>query len=171
MNAVFRVLQGLLNRHDGPQHVVFDLDVMQRRLGGFLIHCRHGCHRITHVAHLLWGEGVLILIHRHNAERGEQVSAGDHCQYTGQGGGFLRVNAHDVGVRMRTAQELAVEQAGQEQIIGVLGNTGDFAKTIDARREGAADDVVMRRHTHLRGRTKLRQLLDVARPVRLPPGF
>ena len=85
--------------------------------------------------------------------------------------GFVCVNAGDIGVGVRTAQEFAIEHTGEEQIIGVLCDPGDFAKTIDASRKWATDDVVRRGHTCLRRHARFRQLADAGRPARLLPGL
>jgi hypothetical protein len=63
VDAILRVHQGIRDGHQRAQWLVRHLDVVQGRLCCSFIHRRY---RVTHVAHFVEGEGMFILVHRHD---------------------------------------------------------------------------------------------------------
>ena len=143
-------LHRLLDVDDVGQHLVVDLDQLQRLLGDRLRRGGDG------------GDGVAVVQHllaRHHAARdvaevdhqlaggGDQdghvgeIVAGDDGLDAGQLLGGRGVDRADARVRVRGAQHLADELAGQVDVGGVAGAAGDLVDGVGPLVGIGADDL------------------------------
>ena len=98
----------LVDRHDRRQHLVVDLDELQRLLRRLLVERGHRRHRVADEAHLVQGERVLVLAHRQDAEGDRELGPDERRRDTPVRGGPRHVDAPDSRVRVRRAQETRV---------------------------------------------------------------
>src|SRR5881628_474014 len=123
---------------DGGQRLVDDLDGRQRGFRGLARRRRHGRHRLADISHLAPGEHRLVLEGPAVADVGH-VGGGHHRAHSGQSPRPRCVQAHDARVRLRAAEHLADEHAGQREVRGVDGGAGNLPGAVHAR-ERLADD-------------------------------
>ncbi len=140
VDAHLRVLQRILDGHEGAQRLVLHLDQLGRALGRLLVHRGHRRDRVADHAHLLHAERFLVLRHRQDAElHARQVVPGDHRVDAGQRAGARRVDALDERVRMRAAQQLAVGHPRHHHVVGELGLADDLGPRVDLGQRLADD--------------------------------
>jgi hypothetical protein len=107
---------------------VLDLDQLQRGLGDGRALGRHRGHLVAHAAgvvglerHLVPGEAEGMLL---------DVGPGEHGQHARQRRRAPGVDAHDARVRMARAEDLAVGETGQVQVVQVAGAAGDLVRPV-----------------------------------------
>jgi len=131
VDARVRGLDCVLRRRDGRERLVLDHDQVERRCGDLLAPGGDGGNRVSDESHLVERQGVLVLAHGQDAEGDREVSPGEHRMHAVEREGTRDVNAPDTGVRLGGAQHLGEQHAGQEQVIGELGDAGDFRGGVD----------------------------------------
>ena len=131
--------QRLLDRHHRLEHLVLDGDRVACRRGGLLVDGGDGGDRIADVTHLLVLERALVLRHREDAELHRQVSASDHRADARDAAGRRGVDGDDAGVRVRAAEDAAVQRARKHHVVGVDRLAGDLRRSIDLRKRFADD--------------------------------
>ena len=104
VDAGLGVGDGVLGVGDGAQRLVLDGHEVERRSRDVFVHGRHGRDRIADEPDLVRRERVLVLAHREDAEGDREVFPGQHGFHPGEPRGLRRVDADDLGVRMRAAQ-------------------------------------------------------------------
>ena len=132
--------QRLLDRGDGGERLVVDVDPLERLAGrGLVLGDRRG-HRLALVAHHVDGEDGAV------AEGGAEVrvapvevGAGDHGVDAGHGARGARVDRPDPRVRVRRAQERGVQHPRPRQIGDVARPSRDLVQRVGPR-HGSADD-------------------------------
>ena len=138
--------QRLLERGDGGQRLVVDLDQLERLARPRLVLGDHRGHRLALVAHHVDGEDGPV------AERGAEVrvapvevGAGDHGVDAGHGA-RARVTSMrpDPRVRVRRAQERGVQPCPAAQVGDVARPARDLVQRVGPR-HGSADDAERRR--------------------------
>ena len=82
---------------------------------------------------------MLILADGENAVFDRDIFAGEDEMDAGMRQGAREIDAANARVRMRGAEELAVEHAGENDVVGKAGLAGDFGAGVDAA-AGFADD-------------------------------
>ncbi len=138
VDAHLGVGERLLDRHQGAQRLVVDLDQLRGALGRLLVHRRHRGQRVAHHADLGAAERLLVLRHGEDAElHGRKVVPRDDRVHAWQLPGPRGVDPGDEGVRVRAAQELGKCHAGQHEIVGVLRVAGDLGPGVDLRAAAA----------------------------------
>ena len=125
------------------QRLVFDLDQIERLFGGVLVDRRDGCHFFADVAHGVDGERQVVARLRKVAvlDAGK-VFPGDDGANARQRLGATGIDPHDPGVRMRAAQQLAVQHSGHADVVGVFGAAQSLERAV-LFRSRPADDVVL----------------------------
>ncbi len=131
VDARRRLGDGVQRRGDGGQLVVRDGDEIEGSRGCFFTGGRDGRHGIAHEAHGVRAQRMLVLAHGQDPERDGQVLAGEHGLHAGQRAGFGRVDAGDLGVGVRAAQQLAEEHPRQGEVVGELGGARDLRGRVD----------------------------------------
>ena len=118
VNGVVGLDNRILGPRNGLEHVVLHLDQVQRGGCDLLGGRGDSRHRVTDEARLVGRERMLILADWQDAERCRQVAACEHrldsLQPLGPGG----IDRANPRVRMRAAQQLGPEHAGQDEIVG-----------------------------------------------------
>ena len=133
-------------RHGGDridhvrQHLVLDLDQLERLLGDRLARRRDRRHRVAVIERLLARHGVAA----HVAADGAGLHLGEilprhHRLDAGQPLGRRDVDRLDAGMGMRAAQDLADQHAGQEQVGSELGAPRHLVDAVVLDRRGADD--------------------------------
>ncbi len=137
---VLRLPQPRLDRHHGLQRLVLD----PHRLAGsgcsLLVDGGDRRHRVAHVAHLLRLQRALVLGDREDAEADGQVLAGDHGLDARDPSRRAGVDRQDAGVRVRAAQDLAVQHSRQRDVVRVDGGADQLGRRIGLG-ERPPDDV------------------------------
>ena len=126
VDAGLGVRHRILSVRDRAQRLVGHVDQVERGGRDFLTHRGDACHRVAHEAHLVARQGMLILAHGQNPEGDRQVSTRQHSLHTRQGLGSRGINTRDAGVGMGTAEQLGVQHAGEEEVVGESRHAGDF---------------------------------------------
>ena len=135
---------GLVQRHDGFEDLVLDIDQLQRGfrlklgLGG------HGGHRVAVVEDLVAGDHVLAQIIRVAGE----VRARNRRHDAFGRRRTAYVHALDAGVGVGTAQHLAVQHVGQVEVGAECRPTGHLVDAVGTHRPGA-DRLEVYRFCHL----------------------
>ena len=124
---------------DGAERLVGHVDQIERRGRGLFAHRRDGGDGIAHEAHLVGRQRVLVLAHGEDAEGDRQVLPGEHGLHAREGLGSRRIDAGDQGVGVGTAEQLGVQHAGEEQVVGESRSAGDLGGRVDLA-ERFADD-------------------------------
>jgi hypothetical protein len=73
------------------------------------------------IANLLDGQRVLVLSDRHDPVADREIGAGEDGVHTGQRGGTTDVDAQDLRVAVRAAEQPADEHPRQVDVVGVHG--------------------------------------------------
>ena len=121
----------------GRQLPVLDADPLQRLQRRVLVHGRHGGHRVPHVAHAVQGQGVLVGGPGDDPVAHGHVPARDHSVYARQRPGLRGVDGEDVGVGVGAPQDLAVEHAGEDDVVGEHGPARGLVQAVDLPQPGA----------------------------------
>jgi hypothetical protein len=159
VDAGFGVGQRVFRIVDRHQRPIADLDQAHGRIRGLLVHGDHRGDRIADMAHMI-GQRKLVDRHWHDAEWHREILAGQYQVHARMPGRRRKVHFLDDGMRMRRAQQLAVQHAGQRQVIG---------EPSLARHFGAAVDSATRLAHHLQGR--LAHLLSARNAAQLLDRF
>jgi hypothetical protein len=125
--------QRLFDGHDRRQRLVLHLDQAESAVGGFLVDRRDRRDHVADIAHLVDRDDRLVA-DRDAVVRVRQpycVGAGYDRGDTGQGFGAPDIDRADAGMRVGTAQNLGVQHAGQAEVEGVAGSTGDFVRSVE----------------------------------------
>ena len=132
--------QRLVERDDGGEPRVIDLDQLQRLDGGRFIDRDHGRDRIPLVPSDVDGED------RPVAERGpevgiapREVGAGDHRQHARVRAGARGIHPRDACVRVGRSQDRRVAHARRHEVGHVAGTARDLLLSVDPRHR-ASDD-------------------------------
>ena len=147
--------QRCIGRHRGldlqhmRQHLVADIDQLQRSLCNVRCRGSHCGYRMADIKHLVPRHAVFA----QRAQRGGALAGFefDVVQFREIGRRHYRldagqrtrrrsVNRHDPGMGMRAALDAAGEHAGKAQVGTEVGSTGDFFSAIGANR-ALADDL------------------------------
>ena len=114
---------------DGGQLLVVGDHELGGGVGDVRIGGQHHRDRLAHIMHLVEREDRLI-VERRAVERlrhhGADVLDGHHPVHAGKRAGGLDVDRADTPMRDRAAHDLAVEHAGQPQIVHVFGAARDL---------------------------------------------
>ncbi len=141
------VVVRLLRRRAGRQDLVVDVDEIERVEHGRFVPCYDGGDRIAHEAHAVAAERVFVLGDGEDPERDRKVAAGENEQHSGMPLGLRRVDRPDDGVRDLGAQQLAVDGAREDDVVGEARLARHLAAAVHAaarfpdcvaRRPGAA---------------------------------
>jgi len=115
-----RGLEGLLHVGDRGEHGIVDRDLFQGRAGQFRIFGGDDGDSLAGVAHHVAHQNRLILDIEPERFLAGHIGRGENRADAGFGGSGRDVQAHDPGMRMRTAQGRAPEHAVAAQVAGVL---------------------------------------------------
>ena len=130
--------------HDRRQRLIRNVDQSQRGFGDVRIDGRHHRNRLADPEHLV-ARDVDLRDHPHvvagfahrngGADRHVvEIGRGDDRLDAGQRGRARRIDARDLRVRVRAAQRLGVQHAGQHQVGWIERRALDAFAGIDARR-------------------------------------
>ena len=128
------------------QHLVLDLDQVERLLGDGQLVRGHRGHRLADEDHPIDGE------HRMGARRGfllqmRDVGGGEHGAHARQRFGLARVDADDLGVGMRAPEELRLQHAARLDVGDVLDVTRDLVRAVGTG-DGETDSLDLARRLH-----------------------
>ncbi len=135
VDARLGVGETFLGRGDGRERPVLDLDQVEGLGRGLLVHRDHRGHRVADVAHALARERMLVLGHRHDAVRDREIGAGEHQVHAAVRLRTRGVDRFHHRVRVRRAQQLRVQHARENEVVG---------EELLADRLGAAVDAAAR---------------------------
>ncbi len=132
VNARLRIGERLLGAGDGRERPVLHFDQPERLACGLLVGRDHRRHRIADEAHASDGERIFVLRHGHDAVGNREIRAGEH-----QVDARMRLRARDVDrldfrVRMRRAQQLAMQHARRAEVVGETQLAGGLGAPVDA---------------------------------------
>ena len=133
-----------LGVHHGSDHLVLDVDQLERVARRVAVVGDDERDLLALEAHLVGGEhGLRVVRHRRHPRQPERLEhgAGDdrvHLRVRLGGGG---VDRHDPGVRVRAAQDRAVQHAGQVDVVDVAALAADEADVLLAEHAAEADRV------------------------------
>ncbi len=164
VDAGLGVGDGVLGVGDGAQRLVLDGNEVERRGCDVFVDGRHGRHRIADESDLVRRERVLVLAHREDTEGDGEVLPRQHGFHAREARRLGRVDAQDLRVRMRAAQQFGVEHPGEKQVVGEDGGARDLGGRVDLA-ERLADDTTEGRND---GRGMRRRVL---RPPSALPSF
>ena len=122
---------GLVGVQVGGQLLVRDVDEVERGVGRVLVHRGDRCHAVAHVPHTIHTKRVLVGRPRNDPVRRGHVTAGHGGVDTLQRLGPGRVDGHDARVRVRAPEDLAVEQPGEPDVVGVAGPARGLGQPVD----------------------------------------
>ena len=125
--------QRLFDRHDRGQRLVLHFDQAEGAVGGFLVDRHDSRDHVADIAHLVDRDDRLVA-DRDAVVRVRQpfcVGAGYNRGDASQRFGAPGVNRADAGMRVRAAQHLRVQHAGQADIEGVASRTGDLLGAVE----------------------------------------
>ena len=122
----------------GRQLLVGDVDEVERGDRRVLVHRGHRRHPVADVAHPVDAEGILVRRPRDDAVGRGHVAPGHHRVDARGGLGPRRVDGDDARVRVRAAQDLGVQHAGEPDVVGVAGPAGRLRQPVHLP-HGAAD--------------------------------
>ena len=133
-----RAARGLEVDH-GFERPVFDVHQFGRILGEVAAFGHHQRHRLADIAHALDRQRPLIdrRLQRDQERIGQlaYVLAGDHRPYAGLRQRLGRVDADDVGMRVRRTDHVAMQGAGRyRQVIGIASASGQQRGVFLAKR-------------------------------------
>ncbi len=135
-----------IHRHHRKQHFVFYFDEAQCFFGDMRTGRGDGGDRMAVVEHFVVREDIHRQVHRvddHLAGLLElvlglrQILAGDDRLDAGELERLVDIDRFDIRVRVRAAQHLAVQHAGERIVGAVLGAAGNFVNAVVPNRTGA----------------------------------
>jgi len=134
-----------LKRGGAVTLVPIDFDEAERLERGLLVSGDDCGDRIAHVADTLWSERIFVLGYRQDAEGDGEILAGEHEVHA-----WVRLRARNVDrfdrrMRMRRAQQLAMQHAGQDHVVGEAREARHLGAAVPAT-AGLADHVETFRH-------------------------
>ena len=132
---------------DRRQHLVVDVYQQQRFVGGLWGLRRHRRHPVSDVADLVPAKDGEVPQNLALKETAGVISRDDGL-YTGDSPGCCGVESADSGVGVGTAQYLAGQHAGQDDVGGIQGLASDLIRTVDAA-DGLSDDFRLGNHLFL----------------------
>ena len=141
VNARLGMGEAVFRRRDRAQQLVLDVDERDRLGGRDLVARDHGRDRIADEPHLVRTERVFVVAHRQDAVRDRKRSPVSTRCTPGCAAAFDVSIADDARVRMRRAQQPAVQHARQDDVVGKARLAGDFGAAVDAP-AGLADDLI-----------------------------
>ena len=121
-----RVVECSLDRGDGREEFVLDVNQIQRFGRHIFIHRGDGGHRVSHHADLANRQRVFIFADGQSPVWDRQVFSEEHhldAWITFRLGG---IDLQDAAVRNCAAQNLGVKHAGEDEVVGVLRLAGDL---------------------------------------------
>ena len=107
-------LHGAAEGSHGRQHLILDLDEVQRCLGNQRVGGSHGGHLFAHVVHKTFGQQGLFLREQHVG----RVHVGHDGLHPGQGPRLRDVDTDDACPRVGAAQDPAMEHPRQDDVVG-----------------------------------------------------
>src|SRR5688572_19873061 len=120
-----------LGLEDRLEHFVLDADQPKRAVRRFFIDGRDRGDAITDVAGAVDAQRVLVTRPGNDAVLDGHFAAGSDRVHAGQRFRFARVNGDDARVRVRRAQDLAVQHARKRHVVGIDGGARYLAVAID----------------------------------------
>ena len=117
------------------------LDEIERRGRRFFGRCRHRRHGIADEANFVEAQRMLVLRDGQNAEWNRQIPADEDGQHASQPLRRGDIDRDDARVRLGAAQQLAVQHAGEGEIVGKARRPRHLGDGIDFT-EGFTDDAV-----------------------------
>ncbi len=130
---VFRFRERGVDGHHRLEHLVLDGDGVAGRGCDLLVDCGDGRDGIADVPHFFMLQRALVLRDGQDAELHRQVGAGDHRLHAGDSPRRRCVDRDDASMRVRAAEDPAVQGAGEEHVVGVDRLAGDSRYRIDLR--------------------------------------
>ncbi len=121
----------ILDRSDGWKLLVTNFDRGARVGGGVFIYGGHRRNRITHEAHVLGSECVLVLRDGEDPEWNREILSGEHRDHAGERLRTARIDREDPRVRKTRAKQLAVQHAWQRQVVREAKLAGDLGGGVD----------------------------------------
>ena len=126
------LIHGLIGGHDGRQLFIFHANQIERIAGNLIGDGRHGCHFFTAKTHDTLGQNRALLV-VHAPEVGRRIGTRQHGFDTWQGFGSRGINADNARMRVRAAQNLAVQHARDLDVAGIHGPAQDLGLGRDLR--------------------------------------
>ena len=140
VNPRFRSGDRFLNRGDGLERFVLDLDG-EGCFVGLLFRESGNCHhRVTNEAYLVDTEGVFVLTHRQDSKGIRHRFTGEESEDSRHLLRFGEIDVDDACVRNRRAHQFHVNHARETEVVGESGLTGDLGAAVDTS-ERLADQV------------------------------
>ena len=137
---------GGFGRVEGSERLVVYPDQICGCGRSFLARRRHGCDGIADEADFVDAKGMLVLRDGENPERNRQVGTREHGLHAVQ---LLRprdIDRHDARVGLGAAQQLAVQHAGEGEIVGESRGARHFRNGVNFPHR-SADDAMLIGHT------------------------
>ena len=137
-------VERLLGVDDRRQHLVLDVDQLERVTCRVTVVGDDERHLLTVEAHLVGGEhGLRVVRHRRHPRQAERVEhgAGDHGVHLGMSFRPRRVDRDDLGVGVRAAQQRAVQHRGQRDVVDEVAVPTEEAHVLLAEHAAEADRV------------------------------
>jgi hypothetical protein len=132
VDARLGIGEALFGRGDRRQGPVLHVDQLQRLGRGLLVDRDHRGHRVADVAHALARERMLVLRHRHDAVGDRELGAGEHQVHARMRLRARNVDRLDQRVRLRRAQQLAMQHARQDEVVGEARLADRLGAAVDA---------------------------------------
>jgi hypothetical protein len=120
------------------QRAVLDLDQLERGARGALVLRRHRGDRLAPVANAFARQRIFVVRDRQDAVGNAAIGAREDGAHSGQRPGAARVDANDLGVGVRAAQDLP-RQPSRPQVGGEARAPGDFLDAVGKRRRTSDD--------------------------------
>ena len=132
------LVHGLLGRENGGQLLVLDPDQIQRIACNLVGHGGHGSHFLATITHHTLGQDGSFLVMR-PPECGRRILTGQNRLDARQRARLGSVYANDARMRVRAAQNLAMQHAGKLEISSVDGpakhlGLGRYLRSVHAQR-------------------------------------
>ena len=147
-------VEGLLGVDDRGQRLVLDLDELERVTSRIAVVGDDERHLLALEPHLVGGEHGLCVVaeRRHPGELQRfEHGAGDHGLHLRMGFGGRRVDRHDASMRVRAAQDRAVQHAGQVHVVDVVALAAHEPHVLLAQHAAEPDRVPRRADRYLGG--------------------
>ena len=127
----------------GRQHLVIDIDQLQRLLGNRLGRGDHARHVVPHIADFVESQRVLIMSNRKNAVRIRSISSHCHRHDTFKSLGATRVDVSDARMGIRRMKNLADQHARKTEIVRILASPSRLLRRINHRGRLADDGKIV----------------------------
>ena len=143
-----------IGRHRRPRGVIgrqladFQLDALERFLGGRVVDRGDGSDRLAAITHTLARQRMFGARNRQNAEGLVAIGAGDDRLHARQLRSLRYVDVEDFGMRIGAAEDAPGKHSRRDKIGGVFGASGNLFRPVD-HRHVVADR--MRRHDLVHG--------------------